>query len=329
MTKEIKKLKLLYLARMFFEETDDEVGLTMPQIIERLEGLGVPAERKALYRDIKVLREFGMDIQTYYRAPVEYGLATRRFSQPELLLLTDAVQSSRFLTASKSDDLVRSIKTLDSKRQAKGLAKRLHVEGRIKMQNESVFKNLDAIQAAITAHRKVAFRYFRYGITKKQKLRHGGEMYVETPVQLMYSRDYYYLVVFNEKHDDFANYRIDRMLDIAVSSESAIKNERIATFDAAEYGARTFDMFSGSTVSATLLVEEEVMGALIDRFGRDVQVVPTDDGRAHVYVNVTDSPTFYGWVAQFGNKVRIVAPSPLVVGFTGYLQDMLAAYKED
>ena len=201
-----QKLKLLYLMRMLQEETDSEQGLTMTQILERLEEEGVMAERKSVYRDIEALREFGLDIRTYQRSPVEYALENRDFALPELLLLVDAVQSSRFLTQRKSDALVRSVKQLASARQRALLDKRLHVEGRIKSQNESVFHNVDRIQEALARRRKITFLYFQYDAAKKKILQHDGAFYTETPVQLIYADGFYYLVAYNEKHGALAHY---------------------------------------------------------------------------------------------------------------------------
>lgn len=152
------KLKLMHLARIFERETDDDHGLTAPQIIGKLAELGVNVERKTLYRDIDCLRAFGYNILKYNRAPVEYGLATRDFQEQELLLLADAVQSSKFLTESKSRSLVEGIGKLGSKYMDENLRKQVHVEGRIKSQNESVFYNIDAIQRAISLRRKIEFR---------------------------------------------------------------------------------------------------------------------------------------------------------------------------
>ena len=233
-----QKLKLLYLMRMLEEETDAERGLTMAQIIGKLEALGISAERKSIYRDIEALREFGVDVRTYQRAPVEYAVEHRAFAFAELQLLVDAVQSSRFLTQRKSDALVEGVKQLASRRQRALLDKRVHVEGRIKMQNESVFGSVDRIQEAIALKRRISFVYFKYDAAKRKALQHNGERYIETPVQLVYAEGYYYLVVFNEKHDDFANYRVDRMDRIEVLDEPALKNERIATFDARELESR-------------------------------------------------------------------------------------------
>ena len=323
-----QKLKLLYLMRMLEEETDAEQGLTMSQILERLEAQGITAERKGIYRDIEALREFGLDVRTYQRAPVEYALERRDFAFHELLLLVDAVQSSRFLTQRKSDALVEAVKRLASARQRALLDKRLHVEGRIKMQNESVFHSVDRIQEAIAQKRQISFVYFKYDAAKEKVLQHGGERYVETPVQLVYAEGYYYLVVFNEKHDGFATYRVDRMDRIKVTDAPAVKNERIATFDAQELEGRAFGMYSGEPVAATLLVSGEAMGAIIDRFGKDVESLPAGEGWARVYATVMKSPVLFGWLAQFGDRVHIEKPASLAAEYRDYLAGIVASYGE-
>ncbi|MBS6975218.1 helix-turn-helix transcriptional regulator [Gordonibacter urolithinfaciens] len=323
-----QKLKLLYLMRMLEEETDAEQGLTMSQILERLEAQGITAERKGIYRDIEALREFGLDVRTYQRAPVEYALERRDFAFHELLLLVDAVQSSRFLTQRKSDALVEAVKRLASARQCALLDKRLHVEGRIKMQNESVFHSVDRIQEAIAQKRQISFVYFKYDAAKEKVLQHGGERYVETPVQLVYAEGYYYLVVFNEKHDDFATYRVDRMDRIKITDAPAVKNERIATFDAQELEGRAFGMYSGESVAATLLVSGEAMGAIIDRFGKDVESLPAGEGWARVYATVMKSPVLFGWLAQFGDRVHIEKPASLAAEYRDYLAGIVASYGE-
>ena len=328
MPRENQKLKLLYLAKIFQEETDGKTGLTMPQIIEHLREYGISAERKALYRDIKALREFGMDIQRYNRSPMQYALANREFSQPELLLLVDAVQSSRFLDIEKSRELIDSIRTLASKRQRETLSKRMHVEGRIKMQNESVFYNVDIVQEAIQAHRRVSFHYFKYDVEKKKVRQHGGDRYLETPVELIYSDGYYYLVTYNDKHDGFTNYRVDRMTEVMVSDEPATRNERIASFDPEAYTAQAFSMFNGEPKTISLIVDGEVMSSIVDRFGSDVESHALDGSHARVYARVKVSDVFYGWLAQFGTKVRVEKPRSVVQGYAEYLQRIVSAYRQ-
>lgn len=326
MTNISPKLKLLYLEKIFREETDEEHGLTMPQLIERLADFGINAERKSLYTDIKLLQDFGHDIIKLQTSPISYAMVSRSFEFGELQLLADAVQSSRFLTKKKSDALVESIGRLGSHDQATALTRSIHVEGRIKMQNESVFYNLDAIQRAIAAKKKIEFQYFKYDLYKERQLSHDGDVYVETPVQMTYSDGCYYMIVFNDKHDGFANYRVDRMLNVEVSKQDATRNERISSFDIAEYEARVFGMFSGDPTSVTLVVKADAMGAIVDRFGRDIVSMKVDAETARVSVMVMESPTFFGWLAQFGDRVKIARPAALRDAYLDYLKNIIQAY---
>ena len=321
------KLRLLYLLKMLHTETDDEHGLTMPQIIERLAAEGIPAERKALYRDIDVLREFGIDIEMYHRKPVEYGLATRTFSLPELLLLVDSVQNSRFLTQAKSEALVRSLKKLASKQQAKSLSKHVHVEGRIRTQNESVYLNVDRIHQAMREKRKISFWYFKHDLKMNRKMQRDGKRYLETPVHLVYADNCYYLITYNDKYADFTVYRVDRMLEIEVTDETATRNEAIANFNVELFQKYAFGMFQGEMTPMTLLVEESAMSGVIDRFGKDMRLgVPTGD-RARIHVNVMESPTLFGWLVQFGTSVTVESPQHLAHSYAKYLREIAAAYE--
>lgn len=337
--KERQKAKLLYLARMFFQETDENHGLTMPQIVEYLEERGVSAERKALYRDIGVLRAFGLDIAAKPTRPVEYALVKRTFSKTELALLTDAVQSSRFLTERQAAKLVSSIKTLASRHDAKALSKQVHVEGRIKMQNDSVFRNVDVIQEALRRRRKVAFRYFKYDVSLRERMQRDGRRYCETPLALIYSDGCYYLVAYNDKHASLVHYRVDRMRSLLCTEERAASNDVTRSFDAAAYQGTLFSMFGGARRSTTLLVHESVMGGIVDRFGKNVASAPAPDAAqandagapagewARVSVTVVESPAFFAWLARFGTKVRIEKPSELAQAYRAYLEDIANSYR--
>ena len=328
MVQENQKLKLLHLMRLFHEETDPDHGLTMPQIIERLAEHGIAAERKAIYRDIEALRSFGFDIGTLPRRPVEYALVTRTFSQAELLLLADAVQGSRFLTQAKSDALVRSLKTLGSRHQARSLAKRTHVEGRVRTQNESVFSHVDCIHEALREHRKVSFKYFKYGPGKKRVLQHEGRPYVETPVHLVYSDGFYYLIAYNDRHASLVTYRVDRMSSLMISDEPATRNEVIASFDVTEHERRAFGMYQGDPVPLTLLVRDDAMSGVIDRFGRGVVATPADGGWTRVAATAMVSPVLFGWLAQFGDAVVVEKPSSLARAYAAHLRAILAAHDQ-
>lgn len=323
-----KKTKILYLKDILLEETDDQHGLTMPQLIEKLEEKGIGAERKAIYHDLDILKNYGLDIiKRGAGRSLEYAIGERYFELPELLLLTDAVQSSRFLTDKKSKTLIKKLKDLASRPQRKLLDKHMHVENRIKMQNESVYYNIDTIQDAIRQKKQISFQYFMYGVSKQEVFRRNGQFYQESPVELVYTNDCYYLVSYNSKHDDFVVYRVDRMLNIQALDELIPSNKKINAFDAQEFSARAFGMFSGEPCEAEILAEASIIPAIIDRFGKDVLMYLQDEDHATIHVKILKSDVFFGWVAQFGDKVRLTKPASLAEEYQAYLQSILDCYQ--
>lgn len=323
------KLKLLFLARIFAKETDESHGISVQEIIEKLAEEGIEVERKTVYRDIECLRAFGYDILLDgTHRPAEYRLINRRFQDQELFLMADAVQSSRFLTQKKSVSLVKAISELGSRHIADGMHKRVYVEGRIKSLNESVFYNVDAIQRAMDKKRKVSFVYYKYDAKGKLVASRDGERYVETPVQLMYTDDEYYLVAWNDKHNGFTNYRVDRMKSIEISDEPSTRNEEIASFDASKYQLRVFGMYSGETANVTLSVEPDAMNTVIDRFGPDANITISGSEQTRVSATVMVAPTFFGWLAVLGTKVRIESPKSVQVAYQEYLKEIVASYQE-
>lgn len=322
-----QKLKVLYLMDILRTETDPEHGLTMPQLIERLAAKGIDAERKGIYRDIETLREFGMDVRQLKRQPVQYALAERDFELSQLTLLVDAVQSSRFLSDGASNALVKSVRQLASAEERKALNKQVHVHGRPKRQDRSNFVAVDQLQDAIARKSKVSFRYYKYGAGKERVARKGGAAHVVTPVNLTYSDGNYYLVAYSASDGEVRNYRVDRMGRIAVTGEPVDRNEVIARYDLDEAARTAFGMYDGERVVATIEVDADLMNVVVDRFGRDVDAMPSDDGKtATVTVPVRESPVFYGWLATLGDGAEVVRPKALRADYAKWLREILDRY---
>lgn len=323
---QMKKIPLLI--KMLHEQTDDEHGLSMPEILEQLSAAGVKAERKSIYRDFNIMRECGYDVIKRPGRPTRYAIGQRDFEYPELLLLVDAVQSSRFLTERKSNQLVNRIKGLTSKHLGEQLQRHVHVERRIKTQNESVYYSIDAIQNAIQQGFKVSFRYFKHDIRQKRVYRKEGASYLETPVHLVYADGYYYLIAYNDHHEDFVTYRVDRMSHIQVTEVPATKCAAISEFRVAEYALQAFGMFGGEKVTATIEFEASAIDEIRDRFGSDgFVVVPQSDELGKATFTIRKSSVFFGWLTGFGTRARLVAPSSLVEEYRGFLADIAAQYE--
>lgn len=219
------KLKTLYVKQILEEETDAEHGLSMRHIIERLEQFDIKAERKSVYRDIEVLREFGCDIRSYQRNPVEYALIRRQFKFPELMLMVDAVQSSKALTARQSTALVTNIKLLASDHERALLERRIHVPGRIKTKADCVFGNVDVIHDAMRLRRMVEFTYYRRDADGEKYATRDGRPHVVTPVGITYADGFYYLTTWDDNHGNMVEYRLDRMGKARVSDSKASQND--------------------------------------------------------------------------------------------------------
>lgn len=324
---ESQKQKILYLIRLFFERTDAEHGITLPFVIEYLAERGIKSERKALYRDIKALNDFGFDVgKISHGAHTSYALKTRPLASGELSLMADAVQSSRFLTPEQAESLVGKLSLLAPLHDRPLFEGRVHVAGRVKSKADDVFRTIEVIRRALAEQRRIGYRYCTYDLTGDQVLRHEGKRYSGTPVCLMYVDDLYYLVSFDDEFAELRCYRVDRMVEACVSDEPALHNEAIATFDPEEFEQRTFGMYSGERASVDLLVAEKVIPAIIDRFGADVPIAPAEGAHARVTVRVAKSPVFFSWLAQFGTQVEVLTKS-VRAEYRAYLAAIVNAHE--
>ncbi|MDO4503271.1 MAG: WYL domain-containing protein [Coriobacteriia bacterium] len=325
MAAEKQKLRFLYLMRILYWETDSDHGLTMPQIIEKLAEHGVTAERKAVYRDFEALREFGVSLIKLPTSPVEYALKERLIPPADLELLVDVVQGCPYLSDRKASDLVRYLRKLSSRERVGRVNKHIRVMPRVRLQSESIFGNVNVIQRAMTAHRKVEFRTFRYGPASKPQPLESAQR-AETPVELLFSDGRCYLVAFSDEAQELRTYRVDRIRHVRVSDQPAARSHAMPRFDVDDLASRTFGVLDGEPVFATLRVDPELMDALVDRFGRDVRMRVLPDGILHVYQRVVQTPAFFGWVARFGDRIQIEGPPSLRRAYADHVASIARVY---
>lgn len=308
-----QKLKLLYLAKILSEETDDRHSLTMQDIIAALAAYGVNADRKTLYLDFDELRRFGMDIITTQVGHNHYyHLGSRDFELAELKLLVDSVQSAKFITNRKSADLIRKLSALVSNHEAKYLQRQVVISGRVKTMNESIYYNVDKLHEAIGAKSRIRFKYYQWNVKKEPELRKGGAWYCVSPWALLWDNENYYLVAYDAGDDKIKHYRVDKMLKISITGDKREGKERFGEFDLARYSRSLFGMYGGEEVRVTLDVRNDMIGVLIDRFGKDLMITKSDDNSCRTVVEVAVSRQFLGWIMALGDGVRIVGPESVV-----------------
>ncbi len=320
-----QKLKLLYLMKILLEQTDEEHPLSVPQLIAELKRYDVSAERKSIYDDLECLRLFGLDICSVKSKSYGYFVASRDFELPELKLLVDSVQASKFITKKKSLELISKIEGLAGKYSATKLRRQVYVTNRVKTVNEQIYYNVDKIYEAISENRQITFRYFELGVDKNKSYRKEGGLYIESPLALSWDDENYYLIVYKKKYGNFTHYRVDKMDNIELCDEKRDLPEQ--DFDLSEYTKSVFSMFGGKAVNVSVKFENSLAGVVFDRFGTDVSTMRVDENHFVCNLNVAVSPVFLGWLVGFGSKAEILSPDFVVDEMKTLLGQVTDKYK--
>ena len=317
----MQKQKLLYLQKIMLEKTDENHGLTINEIKHELESYGIKAERKSLYDDIEILQSFGLDICTVRTNTVKYYIGNRDFQIPELKLLVDAIQSSKFITRKKSLELIEKLGHLVSENESSQLRREVYVTNRVKTVNEHIYYNVDKIHNAISENKKISFQYFKWELdtTNGNKIvktaRKNGEAYRVSPWALCWDDENYYLIAYDSEAEIIKHYRVDKMERIRLLKDERDGSELYKDFNPARYAKSVFSMFGGEECEVKLLVDNNFIGVIVDRFGSDLFIVKHDEHSFTVNVNVMLSPQFYAWVFGLGGGVRILAPERAILEF--------------
>ena len=317
-----QKLKLLYLLKILMEKTDTDHTLTVPEMIKELNKYNVSAERKSIYDDIESLKTFGIDILCQKSKTYNYYIASRTFQLAELKLLADAVASSKFVTEKKSKQLIKKIGSLTSSYEAKQLTRQIYVAGRVKAMNENIYYNVDIIHQAISNNKQISFKYFEYTLDKKKTYRNDGNKYIASPYALTWDDENYYMISYYEKYESITHFRVDKMDDIEVLELESCNEE----INIAEYTKKIFSMFVGEEETVKIQFDNSLLGVVIDRFGKDTVTYKIDDNSFMAILKVELSPPFWGWIFQFGNKVKIVSPENVKEEFVECLNEVTRCY---
>ena len=320
-----QKTKLLHLARMLLRQTDEDHPLAVAQIIEALARQDIKAERKSIYDDMEALRLFGLDVQCRKGKSPGWFVGERDFELPEVKLLMDAVQSSRFITQRKSDTLIRKLEGLASVHQAGQLQRQVYVSGRIKVMNESIYYNVDKLHTAIAGQKAITFKYFDYDIARKKVFRQEGKRYMVSPYGLIWNSENYYLVAFDHAHRELRHYRVDKMTEIVVTNLDREGREQHRDFQLAEYGQKHFGMYGGQELKVTLRGRRDKASLVWDRFGQDIILVPDGEDYFTVTLPVVISPQFFGWLLGLNGSITLAGPKEAV---SAYRQRLAAALEE-
>lgn len=323
-----QKLKILYVMDYLLENTDEAHPATLAQITAHLDAHGIAAERKSLYDDLEALRAYGLDVVcTGAGRASAYYVASRDFELPELKLLVDSVQASKFITHKKTAALIKKLERLASVHEARALQRQVYVAGRIKTMNESVYYNIDEVHTGISQGKKIRFRYFDLDVSKQRRFRRGGAYYVVSPYALTWDSENYYLVAYDSDAAAIRHYRVDRMAAISMLDEARDGQEAFRALDMAVYSRKVFGMFSGTEEPVRMRFDEHLVGAVLDRLGADTMLIPDGDGHFTVTAGIVPSPQFYAWIFGLDTMAQILGPASVVEGMERQLRAVAAQYQ--
>lgn len=329
-----QKLKLVALRDILMKYTDEQHGLSTNEIIEKLAAYGISAERKSIYDDLELLGNYGLDICSTRDKTTRYYIGERDFELPELKLLVDAVQSSKFITEKKSRELIRKVESLASTFDASRLQRQVFVSNRVKNPNEKIYYTVDTIHEAISSQKQITFCYCEWVLSRGgsekivKRRRYDGRIYKVSPFSLAWDDENYYLIAFDSDSRSIRHYRVDKMESVSLTDEASEGREEFGSFDMAIYSKSVFGMFGGEMVDVKVSVENRLVGVVADRFGKDVFVTSDGEDRFIFTAKVVLSPQFYGWLFALGTGARLLSPQSAVEEYKEYLSEVTQALAE-
>ncbi|MBO5338712.1 MAG: WYL domain-containing transcriptional regulator [Clostridia bacterium] len=326
MEKSITKLKLLKLWEMLCQETDEDNPMPSTTIIKRLAEIGIPCDRRTLYKDIEALRENGYEVECNRSRQNEYYVLERNFEPTELHILIDAVQAASFITEEKTKDLVNRIATLSGDRKAEVLKSNAVAFNIVKNTNKMIYYSVNEIITAIDKKKKIEFFYFDYDVSHQKVYRKDKRKYIVNPYATIFSNDSYYLLCYDDKHEGMSHYRIDRMDTVRITDEPITKRPELKTFNVKKHKKQVFNMFAGEDTTVTIRIDKCLIDAMYDKFGPTLKMKMISDQEAEFTTDVQISSAFIGWCISFGDKLKVLSPTKVVEKIKESIEEIKKMY---
>ena len=321
-----QKLKIFYILDYLEAHSNEKNPVRASDLIAMLDRQhNIRCDRKTVYSDIAALQQYGVDIVSLPGKNGGYYIASRKFELPELKLLIDAVQSSRYLTEKKSRELIEKLCSQCNEQDAKLMRRTVLVSGRVKSMNETIYYNVDAIQEAISQNSQITFRYFDWDFGGKRKYRE--KEYLASPYGLCQDNENCYLLAFSGRHG-ITSYRVDRMSDIQLTEDKRIPCPELTGKALHDHANRLFQMYSGDALDVKMRFHRSLLNVVIDRFGKDTMLIPDGEDWFVFTVKVAISPMFLSWVLGFGAKAKILYPQSVIDACKDLCREAMSQYED-
>ena len=319
-----QKLKIFYILDYLQQNSHEGKPVKTAELISMLDrSHNISCDRKTVYSDIAALKDYGIDIVSVPGKSGGYYVASRNFELPELKLLIDAVQSSRYLTEKKSQELIEKLCDQCNEHDARLLRRNVLVSGRVKSMNETIYYTVDAIQEAIAQNRQIRFRYFDWDLGGKRRYRE--KEYLASPYGLCQDNENCYLLSHSQRHGITA-YRVDRMTDIQLASEHRTPCPELSGNGLNNHANQLFQMYSGDPITVKMRFHKDLINVVVDRFGKNTMLIPDGESHFTFTVKIAVSPMFLSWVIGFGNKAKILHPQAVADQCKALCQEAMDQY---
>ena len=308
-----QKIKLLKLMELFNQETDELHPLKTSEICTRLNQINISCDRRTLGKDIECLNTHGFEVMSVISGHEKaYYIEDRKFNIPELKILIDAVQAASFITTKKTYELINKIANLGGSYRAEILKRNVICFNTRKHSNESIYYNVDSLEYAIQQKKIASFFYFDLNELGARVYRKNKERYMVEPLTLIYNEDNYYLMCYSSIENGIRNYRVDRMEgvdieDLPISNKALMMDSKISS-----YTEQVFKMYGDNSTVVTIQFDNSLIGVIYDKFGESIKIKKVDESIFEVKAKIQISPTFWGWLFQFGGRMKIISPKVIV-----------------
>jgi len=309
--------RILYILKCLEEKSDEQNPVSTKQITDYLEAKGIMTNRRTIPKDIEDLIEYGIDIVTVKSRQNLYFIGERHFELPELKLLIDAVQASKFLTAKRTKSLINKLLAFASPYQAEDLKRGLCIDNFIKTKNETAYITVDCLHTAISQNKRIRFMYYDYDKNKKKTYKHGRRIYELSPWGFICDNEKYYVIGYSKTHGQKATFRIDRIAAPKLTELESLPPSK--DFDISAYKNYVYEMYDGKMLDITLKCENYLMNTVIDKYGENVKTQIADDKHFYAYIKASASKMFYGWIFGLDGAVQITAPHEAVKEYQSML----------
>lgn len=318
-------IKLLVLYDILSKMTDEEHALSTNEIIAELRKRGISVSRKVLPSDIDLLNKYGYEVCSYIKKARYYYAVHQFFDTAEVTMLVDVIKASK-LTESRKDTIISKLYSTIGIYKNHSSDNIIFLDAQKGIGNPSIIYNIDAIETAIKQEKKVSFLYYHLNENKEKVYHCDKKRYVFNPLSMIWNKDNYYLLCYDNKHDGTSHYRIDKMEDVRVEDAPRMEKDEFKDFNPEAYRKQVFSMFGGRLEKVTIRFDPELLSEIYDKFGTDLHIQTTTGGMLRTVLDIQVSKTFFVWIVGTLGKVKIVEPSNVKKEFNAFIEQITENY---